>query len=118
MQGFFKDLTGFERCSSLKGLKECVNFDVPSMPNICFAICTQNFRNCLHNTSHFNARTGEHTKFINKASLKILMKKRIQVFAMSWFFEFRILRNLLFFFGIFSFSMVLINIRLIKFGQC
>ncbi|KAK7261586.1 hypothetical protein RIF29_27900 [Crotalaria pallida] len=27
---FFKDLTGFERCSSLKGLKECVNFDVPS----------------------------------------------------------------------------------------
>ncbi|KAK7266915.1 hypothetical protein RIF29_19576 [Crotalaria pallida] len=48
---FFKDLTGFERCSSLKGLKECVNFDVPSMPNICFANCTQNFRNCLHNTS-------------------------------------------------------------------
>ncbi|KAK7257008.1 hypothetical protein RIF29_30667 [Crotalaria pallida] len=40
---FFKDLTGFERCSSLKGLKECVNFDVPSMPNICFANCTQNF---------------------------------------------------------------------------
>ncbi|KAK7255906.1 hypothetical protein RIF29_29334 [Crotalaria pallida] len=26
---------------------------------------------------------GEHTKFINKASLKILTKKRIQVFAMS-----------------------------------
>ncbi|KAK7250450.1 hypothetical protein RIF29_32899 [Crotalaria pallida] len=58
---------------------------------------------CCENHSHFNARTGEHTKFINKASLKILMKKRIQVFAMSWFFEFRILRNLLFFGDFFFF---------------